>query len=73
MTPKKWGVSKAKKGFGGSKHKKLIFSKNLNSAICQNIGGGFHSSPVHPGTIRPLETIHIASIFPPATCIHVHI
>ena len=44
---------------GPQKHKKLIFSKNPNSVICPNIGGSFHSGPGDPGTIGPLETIHL--------------
>ena len=45
------------------KHKKLIFSKNLNSLICLNMGLCFHSGPGHPGTIRPLKTIHLRDAF----------
>ena len=44
---------------GPQKHKKLIFSKNPNSVICPNIAGSFHSGPGNPGTIGPLETIHL--------------
>ena len=66
MTPPKVGflrpnkVLGAKKSFLGlPKHKKMIFSKNLNSVICVNIGGSFHSGPGHLGTIRPLKTINL--------------
>ena len=38
-------------------NQKLIFSKNLNSMIWLNIGGGSHNGPGHPGTIRPQYTI----------------
>ena len=31
----------------------------MNSAICPNIGGGFHYGFGDPGTIRTLETIHL--------------
>ena len=44
-------VSEAQKRFFESpKHKKWIFSKNLNSVICPNIGGGLQSSPGDQGT-----------------------
>ena len=42
-----------------SKHEKLIFSKDLNSLICLNMGLCFHSGPGHPGTIRPHKAIHL--------------
>ena len=31
--------------------------------ICLNIGSGFHSGPGDPGTIRPLEIIHLRDAF----------
>ena len=35
------------------KSKKLIFSKNPNSVICPNMGGGQGSGPSHPETHLP--------------------
>ena len=49
----------SKSFFGPPKHKKLIFSKNLNSVICPNIGGCFHIGPGDLGTIGPHKTIHL--------------
>ena len=42
--------------------KKMIFSKNLNSVISPNIGGGSHNGPGHLGTIRPQYTIQKLTI-----------
>ena len=42
---------------GPQKSKKLIFSKNLNSVICLNMGGGQGSGPSHPDGVGPLGSI----------------
>ena len=65
MTPPKSEVFKAIRGFMGAKKvfrdppksKKLIFSKNPNSVICPNMGGGQGSGPSHPEGVGPLGLI----------------
>ena len=42
---------------GPPKSKKLIFSKNPNSVICLNMGGGQGSGPSHPDGVGPLGLI----------------
>ena len=60
--------------FRSQKHKKLIFSKNLNYVICPNIGFGFHSGPgdLGLGTIRPLQIIHLTKNRLLPTVLHQH-
>ena len=43
--------------WGPLKSKKLIFSKNPNSVICPNMGGGQGSGPGHPDGVGPLGLI----------------
>ena len=64
MIPPKSEVLRPNKVFGGQKSffgppksKKLIFSKNPNSVICPNMGGGQGSGPSHPDGVRPLGVI----------------
>ena len=54
-------VFEGQKSFQGAppKIKKIVFSKNPNSVICPNIAGSFDNGPGNPGTIGPLETIHL--------------
>ena len=42
---------------GSKKWEKLYFSKNQNSGIWLNIGGGSHSGPGDPNSVRPLGLI----------------
>ena len=37
--------------------KNVVFSKNLNSGIWLNIGGGSHSGPSDPDSVGPLGLI----------------
>ena len=46
--------------FGPPKQKKKIFSRNLNSMIWPNIGGGSRNGSGHLGTIRPQYSIQQA-------------
>ena len=39
------------------KLKKMIISKNPNSGICPNMGGGQGSGPSHPDGVGPLGVI----------------
>ena len=53
MTPPKMRFLGPNKVFGGQK----IFSKNPNSVICPNMGGGQGSGPGHPDGVGPLGLI----------------
>ena len=52
-------VFEGQKSFQGAppKIKKIVFSKNPNSVICPNMGGGQGSGPRHPDGVRPLGVI----------------
>ena len=58
-TKKFFGAQQIAKSFffGLLKMKKLIFSKNPTSLIWLNIGGGSHSGPDDPYSVRPLGSI----------------